>query len=137
MKINSRALVLWGFYFGFLIYAMSAYWHGSMFAFGGPFGALKLATWILLVGFLFYSIYCSLREDLFRTIGAIWQFHWGRQIGIDLYLGLCIGLLIIYVHEGLTATLIWLIPTLAFANLSMLLYVAMNFDSIVSRLALL
>lgn len=29
-----------------------------------------------------------------------------------------------------TTALIWLLPTIAFANLSILLYVALNFDSI-------
>jgi hypothetical protein len=104
-----------------------------MFRFSGPLGSAKLLVWLALAGFLIYSVYCSSREDLFRSIGAIARLHWGRQIGTDLYLGLFIGLLIIYLHEGPIAVLIWLIPTLAFANLSMLLYVAVNFDSIVFK----
>ena len=119
----------------FAVYAVYAYWHETMFRFGGTLGGIKLLVWLALAGFLVYSAYCSSREDLFRSIGAIARLHWGRQIGIDLYLGLSIGILIIYLHEGSIAVLIWLIPILAFANLSMLLYVAVNFDSIVARFA--
>lgn len=133
MKINNRGLALWGLYAAFAIYAIYAYWHEAMFRFSGPLGGAKLLVWLALAGFLIFSIYCSSREDLFRTVGAIAKLHWGRQIGIDLYLGLFIGILVIYLHEGPIAALIWLIPTLAFANLSMLLYVAINFDGIVAR----
>lgn len=133
MKINNRGLALWGLYGAFAVYAIYAYWHEAMFQFNGPLGSTKLLVWLALTGFLIYSVYCSLREDLFRSIGAITRLHWGRQIGADLYLGLFIAVLIIYLHEGPIAALLWLIPTLAFANLSILLYVAVNFDSIVVR----
>lgn len=59
--------------------------------------------------------------------------HWGRQIGADLYLGLFLALLIIYLHEGALAAFLWTVPTLAFANLSILLYFAIHFDAIVGR----
>ena len=133
MKINSRALGLWGLYGTFAVYAIYAYWHETMFRFSGPLGSVKLLVWLALAGFLIYSVYCSSREDLIRSIGAIGKLHWGRQIGTDLYLGLFIGILIIHLHEGPIVALLWLIPTLAFANLSMLLYVAVNFDSLVAR----
>ncbi len=135
MAASKRGLALWGLYGVFAVYAVYAYWHETMFRFGGTLGGIKLLVWLALAGFLVYSAYCSSREDLFRSIGAIARLHWGRQIGIDLYLGLSIGILIIYLHEGSIAVLIWLIPILAFANLSMLLYVAVNFDSIVARFA--
>ena len=133
MKINNRGLALWGLYAAFAAYAFYSYWHETTFRFNGPLGGIKLLVWLVLAGFLIYSVYCSAREDLFRSIGAISKLHWGRQIGTDLYLGLFIGILIIYLHEGAIAALIWLIPTIAFANLSIFLYVALNFDSIVVR----
>lgn len=133
MKISNRGLALWGLYGAFAVYAVYAYWHEAMFRFSGPLGSAKLMLWLALAGFLIYSVYCSWREDLFRSIGAIARLHWGRQIGTDLYLGLFIGILVVYLHEGPAAALIWLIPTLAFANLSILLYVAINFDSIVVK----
>jgi hypothetical protein len=133
MKINKRALALWGLYGAFAFYAVSTFWHETMFRFSGPLGNAKLLLWFVLAGFLTYSVYCSWREDLFRSIGSIAKLHWGRQIGADLYLGLFVGILIIYLHEGPAAALIWLIPTLAFGNLSILLFVATNFDSIVVK----
>lgn len=134
MKMNSRGLALWGLYGAFAVYALYAYWHETMFQFSGPLGSVKLLVWLALAGFLIYSVYCTSREDLFRTIGVIAKLHWGRQIGTDLYLGLFIGILIIFLHESPLVALLWLIPTLLFANLSMLLYVAINFDSIVVKL---
>ena len=133
MKVNKRALALWGLYGAFAFYAVFTSWHETMFRFGGPLGAVKLLLWLVLAGFLVYSVYCSWREDLFRSIGAIARLHWGRQIGTDLYLGLFLSILIIYLHEGPTTALAWLIPTLAFGNLSILLYLATHFDGIVVK----
>jgi hypothetical protein len=70
---------------------------------------------------------------LYVSIGKIAELHWGRQIGADLYLGLCLALFIVYLHEGAVAALLWALPTLAFANLSILLYVAIHFDALVAR----
>jgi len=134
MRMDNRSLALWGFYAAFVVWVMYAYWHETIFRFSVPMGGVKLLVWLALAGFLAYSIYCSLRESLFRTISVMAKLYWGRQIGIDLYLGLFIGMLIIYFHEGPVAVLVWLIPTLLFANLSMLLYVAVNFDSLAARL---
>lgn len=130
MKINSRALVLWGLYFAFAAYAVATHWQETTLRFDVPLGGAKLLVWLALAAFLVYSIYCSMREDLFRSIGQILKLHWGRQIGTDLYLGLLVAMFLIYLHGGPTTALIWLLPTLAFANLSILLYVALNFDSI-------
>ena len=133
MSKSRRALALWGVYGVFASYAIYSNWHQTMFQFGGPLGGLKLSLWAALVGFLAYSIYCTSREDLFRSIGVIATMHWGRQIGADLYLGLLIGIVFIYLNEGTAVALIWVLPTLAFANLSILLYVAINFDAIAGK----
>ena len=133
MSKFARSLALWGLYGAFAIYATYANWHQTMFHFGGPLGALKLVVWAALIGFLAYSVYCTSREDLFRSIGVITKLYWGRQIGADLYLGLLVGIFFIYLNEGAVVALIWLLPTLAFANLSILLYVAINFETIVTK----
>ena len=133
MSKSGRSLALWGIYGAFALYAVYTNWHQTMLQFSGPLGALKIVVWATLIGFLAYSVYCTSREDLFRSIGVIAKLHWGRQIGTDLYLGLLIGILIIYLNEGAVVALIWFLPTLAFANLSILLYVAINFDSIVTK----
>lgn len=133
MSKTSRSLALWGIYGAFACYAIYANWHQTMFQFSGPLGVWKLVVWAALIGFLAYSLYCTARENLFRSIGAIAQMHWGRQIGADLYLGLLVGIFFIYLNEGAMTALIWLLPTLAFANLSILLYVAIHFDTIASK----
>lgn len=133
MGRTSRTLALWGIYFLFAAYAIYANWHPSMFHLGVPLGTLKLVFWVALIGFLGYSIYCTLHENLFRSIGVIATMYWGRQIGTDLYLGLLVGLFIVYLNDGALVALLWVLPTLAFANLSILLYVVINFDTIVAR----
>jgi hypothetical protein len=131
---TGKNLALWGVYAAFATYAIWTNWHPSMLQFSGPLGAAKVVVWAALIGFLAYSYYCSSRENLFRTIGLITKLHWGRQISADLYLGLLIGVFIIYLNEGAVVALIWLLPMLAFANLAMLLYLAINFDTIVTKL---
>jgi len=133
LRIIGRSLALWGIYGAFAFYAIYANWHQMMFQFSGPLGALKIIVWAALIGFLAYSVYCTSREDLFRSIVVIAQMYCGRQIGADLYLGLLIGILFIYLNEGAVVALIWVLPTLAFANLSILLYVAINFETIVAK----
>lgn len=100
----------------------------------GPLAAGKLLVWLVWLGFTVYSIYCSIHENLFRTIGKLGQLHWGRQIGMDLYLGLALTLWLIYLNEGsLLVLLLWVLPTLAFGNLATLLYVALHYDTLVAR----
>ena len=127
----------WGLFLLFVFAAM--YFHSGepLFISQGPYGAGKLIVWSLFVGFLAYSVYCSSQENIFRTIKSIFPFHWARQIGLDLYLGLTISLFIIYLNEGsLLIMALWLLPVLLFANLATLLYFAKNYDSIVSLFAI-
>ncbi len=131
--MSRRGLLLWCFYALFAGFALYLNWDASLFEFGGRLGLVKCCIWLGLCWFLAYSIYCSTREDLFRSIGNILSFYWGRQIGMDLYLGLSLGLLIIYLNEGTLAVLLWFIPIVAFANLAVLLYFAIHFDSIVLK----
>ena len=119
-------------YAAFVAIALYLNWHPALFDFGGRLGALKALVWIAYFAFLGYSIYCSVNENIFRTFRAIAQFHWGRQIGIDLYLGLFVGLILIYLNEGIVAVALWLIPILLFANMAVLLYVGIHFEAIVT-----
>jgi len=133
MSKKGMNLVFWGIYVAFASYAIFANWHPSLYQFGGPLGSTKMVVWLALIGLLIYSVYCSTRENLFQTIGVMMKLYWGRQIGADLYLGLVIGFFFIYLNEGTVVALIWALPLLAFANLAMLLYLAINFDTIVSK----
>ena len=91
-------------------------------------------VWLALLVFLGYSIYCSFQENFFRSVKSIVALYWGRQISADLYLGLFISLLIIFLNDGVLVVLIWLVPALIYANLAVLLYFAINFDSIATKL---
>ena len=91
-------------------------------------------VWLALLAFLSYSVYCSFQENFLRSVRSIATLHWGRQIGADLYLGLFVSLLIIFLNDGVFVVLLWLVPVLIYANLAVLLYVAINFDSIAMKL---
>ncbi len=133
MRMHHKTMAFWAFYALFAAYALFANWHDTLFQFSGPLGVVKLLVWLLLAGFLVYSVHCSMHENLFRTIGVMAKLYWGRQIGMDLYLGLFIATLLVYLHAGPIAVLIWIVPILIFANLITLLYLAIHFDSIVAR----
>jgi len=118
----------------FVACALYFSWHDKIFSFSGRLSAGKYIVWAAFIAFTAYSIYCSSQENLFKSIGKIAELHWGRQIGIDLYLGLSLTLFIIYLNEGsILVVLLWLLPTIAFVNLATLLYFAIHYDSIVAR----
>lgn len=125
--------LLWGLFVAFFVAAVGLGWHDGMFSLAGPLGAGKLAVWAAFLGFLGYSIQCSARENIFKTIRTMNGLWWGRQIGLDLYLGLALTLFLIYLHHGGLVVALWLLPTLAFANLATLLYFSIYYDSLVAR----
>ncbi len=131
MSLN---LLAWGVYALFCVLAFYLNWHADLFNFSGDLGLLKLVIWLVYVGFLIYSIYCSQRENIIRSVKSMTKLHWGRQICIDLYLGLLLTLLIIFLHEGVFIMALWLLPILAFGNLATLLYFVIHFESIANKL---
>jgi len=131
MKAN---LISWGVFGAFVACAIGFGWHAALFRFDGPMGLAKIVVWLAFLLFTAYSIYCSGRENVFKTIRTMARLHWGRQIGTDLYLGLLLFLAVIYLHQGSVLVLAaWLIPVLLFANLATLLYVAIHFETLVAR----
>ena len=134
MRPGQSGLVLWGLYGAFACYALISNVRENTFLFSGPLGTIKAVVWLALIAFLGYSVYCSFSENFFRSVRSIATLHWGRQIGADLYLGLFISLFIIYLNDGLWVAAIWLVPILIYANLVVLLYFALNFDSVVAKL---
>ena len=130
----SANTISWSVYSIFATAALYLNWHPDIFSFTGNLGILKLVVWVAFAAFLAYSVYCSFQENIFRTIRKIAEFHWGKQIGINLYLGLFMFQVFIYLHEGSLAAVLWLVPTILFANLSALLYLGIHFDSIASKL---
>lgn len=126
--------IFWGMFAIFFVCALGFGWHDKMFTLNNTISVGKYLVWTVFLGFLAYSIYCSSKENLFKSIGKMAELHWGRQIGIDLYLGLSLTLFIIYLNEGsLFVVALWFLPVLIFANLATLLYFAIHFDSIVSK----
>ena len=127
-----RRALSWVLFAGFVAAAILTHTGEPVFLSEGRYAIGKPIVWCCFILFVGYSYYCSTRENIFRTIRSLWAFHWGRQIGIDLYLGLVISSFIIYLNEGSLLVLgLWLIPILLFANLATLLYFALNYDSIV------
>jgi hypothetical protein len=125
---------LWVIFFIFIITAIYCHEGEPIFLSNGAYPWGKVVTWIMFISFLTYSIYCSKKENIFKTVKTIFPLHWARQIGIDLYIGIFITTFIIYLNEGsLLILAFWFVPIILFANLATLLYIAMNFDSIVSR----
>lgn len=125
---------IWILYFGFAAFAMLTHSSEPLFSTVGPYGVGKAVTWLLLAGFLAFSIYCTTKENFFKSILKINSFLWGRQVGIDLYIGLLVPLLLIYLNEGsLLVVAIWFVPILIMANLATLLYLAMNYQSLVAH----
>ena len=134
MKIGTSGIVLWSMYGAFAVFAVATNLQDSTFQFSGPLGTIKALVWLVLFSFLGYSIYCSFRENFYRSVKSIATMYWGRQVGIDLYLGLFVSLLIIFMNDGLAVALLWLVPALIYANLVILLYVAINFEIIAAKL---
>ena len=125
---------LWVVFALFVAVAMFLHDGERLFISEGAYPAGKLITWFIFFAFLAYSIYCSTKENLFRTLKKIYPYLWSRQIGIDLYIGLVITLFLIYLNEGsLLVVAFWLVPTILFANQATLLYIAMNYDSLVAN----
>lgn len=121
----------------FALFAFAAiYFHQGegIFFSQSPYSIGKPIVWLVFLSFLAYSYYCSTKENIVRTIKETWHFHWSRQIGLDLYIGVTIFMFLIFLNEGSFLGLaLWIVPIIIFANLATLLYLALNYDSIVSH----
>ena len=91
-------------------------------------------AWLAFFAFLGYSLYCSRKESLFATLRTMSKLHWGRQITLDLYIGLSLSLIAIYLTGGGTALAIWALPLLIYGNIATLLYVALHFVELAALL---
>ncbi len=129
-----RRNFLWLLYFAFVAIALANKGDEPLFYSDGPYAAGKYIAWAMLISFLAYSIYCSTQASFIKSLPRILEEIWSRQIGLDLYIGVVMASFIIYLNEGsLLVLLLWLPPILIFANLAILLYVAMNYGSIVAH----
>ncbi len=133
--MDVRNLITWGVYAIFAVGATFLSWHDQMLSFGGGVGAAKAVVWLALAAFLAYSLQASRKENFMRSMRTLTGLWWGRQVGADLYLGVGLGLGVMYLDGGLLVLLVWLLPTLFFANLAVLLYVALHFEALVAGFA--
>lgn len=131
---NIKRNWLWFLYAAFCCIAIYHHKGESIFFSDGPYALGKIFVWIVLIAFLIYSLRISHKENFFKSLGRMQPILWSRQIGLDLYIGLMLPLFIIYLNEGsLMIMLFWLVPVFIFANLATLLYVALNYDSIIGH----
>jgi hypothetical protein len=118
----------------FLLVAFSTHQGEGLFVSNGAFALGKPIVWLIWLGFVSYSISISSKENFFASLKKLHPFLWHRQIGLDLYIGLLIPLTIIFLHEGsLIIMLFWLAPILVFANLATLVYIGLNYDSLIAH----
>lgn len=127
--------ISWIVYAAFVAIATVSNGGEDPFVSKGPYPVGKYLAWIAFLLFTAYSFHCSRNENLFKTIKVMKGLHWGRQIGIDLYIGAFLFTILIYANEqSALLALFWFIPIVAFVNLATLLYVALNYDSLVQLL---
>ncbi len=123
---------LWAAYFAFVAIAIATHSGEGVFLSSGSYPYGKPLLWLILLLFMGYSLRVSAQENFFHSLKRMNQILWSRQVGLDLYIGLLIPLFIIYLNEGsLLILALWILPVLIFANLAVLLYLALNYDSII------
>lgn len=132
--MTRKNALLWLAFGVFVTIALVLRWHDGMLSPQGRFGAGKVVIWVAFAGFAAYTWAVSLRADLLAGVRQLAAMPWGRQVSLDLYVGLLLTMCLIAVHEGSgLVALLWLLPTLAFGNLATLLYVAIHYDSLIGR----
>lgn len=98
---------------------------------------MEVVRWIAIVVLVFftaYSIYCNFKQSFFNFFNELWSSYFGRQVAVDLYIGLGLFMFFVYLTEGsVVVTLLWLLPAIPFVNVVTLFYFVLNFDKIVSH----
>lgn len=128
---------LWILFLLFSIYATETRNDEFIFSSTTSYGFAKACIWVLFFLFLGYSLYSSYKENFFKSVVRMSDMLWGWQIGIDLYIGIGLTLTIIFLQGGVSVFVVWIIPVLIYANLATLLYIALNFDSLINHFGIL
>lgn len=137
MRRFIKRYLLWSFYILFFIAALAFGGREGLLATQSGLTGTKYAVFVVFVLFLGFSIYATRNENFFRSIRAMNQMLWGRQVGFDLYISVCLSLALIYLVEGsVWILLLWLVPILVFANLAILPYILLNFAEIIGHFQL-
>lgn len=89
---------------------------------------------VLLILFSGYTVHASRTESFGRSLKTVLALKWGRQVTMDLYLGLFLFNFFVYLNEGsMLLVAAWLIPTLLLGNIVPLIYFVVNFNALVSH----
>lgn len=89
----------------------------------------------VLISFTAYTVRCSLRESIVKSARQILALRWGRQVTIDLYIGLLLFNYIIYLNErSLSAAFGWLVPSLFLGNIVPLVYFVIHYGTLVRQI---
>ena len=123
---------LWILFIGFSVFAIYTRQDTHVFLSESPYPYGKYIIWGIFISFFAYSFYSGMKENFFKTLKTMTNLYWGRQIGLDLYIGLILPITMIAIHGGTWTLLIWIVPVLFYANLATLLYFALNYDSIIN-----
>jgi len=126
--------ILWVIFTAFVLLAVS-FIDEPLFKSNSPFPIGKSIAWLAFIAFLIYTVNVSIKESFYKALKRMSPILWTKQIGIDLYIGVTMFMVIIYLNEpSFIIFLLWLIPATIFANLATLLYLALHYDSIVGML---
>ena len=129
-------VLLWAAFSLFVAIALITNWDDRLLHFDDAIGLTRLFLIVVWLAFLAYSILCSQKENLFRTIAEMNKRYWGRQIGLDLYISVGLSIGLVYLVTGsIWQTVLWGIAFLPFANLAILLFVILYLDDLVSGLS--
>lgn len=126
--------MLWIIYGVFVVAAIASHKGEPIFRSEGPYAAGKYVAWLMFISFFAYSFYASTKASFIKSLPTINKYIWVRQIEIDLYISVFISLFVIYLNSGsMIVLLLWLVPVLIYANLAILLYVALNYGSLIEH----
>lgn len=91
---------------------------------------LRIFWVILFLSFAGYTLYAIRKENFWSSCRKVFALVWGRQVTLDLYIGLLLFHFFVYIHSGsLTTTGLWLLPSLVLGNIIPLIYVIVNYPS--------
>lgn len=84
-----------------------------------------------LVSFVVYTIYCSFKENFVKSFRKIFQLLWGRQVGVDLYIGIFLfSFFMFMIEKSVSILFLWLLPSIIFGNIIPLVYLITHFEVI-------
>ncbi len=128
--------LLWASFFLFVAVALLTSWDEKLLQVNSAIDMSRLALTAIWISFVAYSYYCSRKENFFRTVSEMSKRHWGRQIGLDLYISVGLSIALVYLVTGsIVETLLWSLAFIPFANMAILLFIILHLDEIIISLS--